>query len=235
MNAPNSNQMMRFSMVAIVIAISMMCGSASAASPWFDGYLDPSNSYRYFAHTDWDLSLFGVGIQPDTAVFGIAPPASLVDGHVIYEADGTGSAKVIESTGSFATVPSYMLGSIHTIPSLFADPFFNPGFPPVSDTRGDFSAQFLNIVSGRVGDLNVDGWVDIFDVGIVSDNWDETGEPGIPGDANFDGSVDIFDVGTISDHWSPNTGGASVPEPSSVVLALAGLASLSMLIHRRLP
>jgi hypothetical protein len=134
----------------MLIAISMMCGTASAASPWFNGYLDPSNSYRYFAHTDWDTPLFGVGIQPDTDVFGIAAPAYRVDGHVVYEADGTGSATVIESTGSFATTPAYLVGSVHLIPSLFADPFFNPGFPPVTDTRGDYNANFLNIVSGPV-------------------------------------------------------------------------------------
>jgi hypothetical protein len=151
MNAPTSNQMMRFSRVAIVVAIGMMCGSASAASPWFSGYLDPSNSYRYFTHTDWDTPLFGVGIQPDTDVFGIAPPAYRVDGHVIFEADGTGFSTVIESTGSFATAPGFTIGSIQPLSSsFFADPLCNPGFPPVSDTRGDYNANFLNIVSGPV-------------------------------------------------------------------------------------
>ncbi len=152
MNAPKSNLliMMRFLMFAVVVAIGTMCGTASAASPWFSGYLDPSNSYRYFAHTDWDSPLFGVGIQPDTDVFGIAAPAYRVDGHVIYEADGTGMSVVIESTGSFSTHASYDLGSTQSIASLFADPFFNPGFPPVSDTRGDYNANFLNIVSGQV-------------------------------------------------------------------------------------
>ncbi len=149
MNAPKSNQMMRFSMVAIVVAIGMMCGTASAASPWFSGYLDPSNDYRYFTHTDWDTPLFGIGIQPDTDVFGIAAPAYRVDGHVVYEADGTGFATVIEATGSFATTPAYMVGSVRSIP-LIADNFWHPSFPPVSDTRGDFNENFLNIVSGPV-------------------------------------------------------------------------------------
>src|SRR3990172_9536739 len=101
MNAPKSHEryttiVPRFLAVAF---LGMICGLTPtgsllwAASPWFSGYLDPSNNYRYYAFTDWDTPLFGVGIQPDTAAFGIAAPAYRVDGHVIFEADGTGFPK----------------------------------------------------------------------------------------------------------------------------------------------
>ena len=137
-------------MVATVLATMMVCGTASAASPWFSGYLNPSNSYRYYAFTDWDTPLFGAGIQPDSALFGNAPPAYRVDGHVILEADGTGFATVIESTGSCASAAGLSVGSIQPISFQSTNWFSSPGFPPVSDTRGDYNANFLNIVSGVV-------------------------------------------------------------------------------------
>jgi hypothetical protein len=46
------------------------------------------------------------------------------------------------------------------------------------------------------------------------------------GDVNDDGTVDIFDVGMISDNWMDSVGGgaAAVPEPSAWLLATIGLA-----------
>jgi hypothetical protein len=140
--------------LAAVVATGMMGGPALAvtvSNGFFGGFLDPGNRYRFFTHTDWDTPLFGVGIEPDTDVFGIAAPAHRVDGHVTFEADGLGNATVVESTGSFGAHPDFDLGSIQPITfSFFTDTFSGPGFPPVSDTRGDFNAQFLNILSGPV-------------------------------------------------------------------------------------
>jgi hypothetical protein len=88
-------------------------------------------------------------------------------------------------------------------------------------------------ISRVEGDVNESDLVDIFDVGLVSDEWMTDGAEG--GDANLDGSVDIFDVGVISDHWmeSPGGGAASVPEPSSAALAFLAVAS-AILWRRRL-
>jgi hypothetical protein len=97
----------------------------------------------------------------------------------------------------------------------------DPAFPN-SDLEVDFDNVRITATPVVPGDLNGDGWVDIFDVGLVSEHWEETGPAGIPGDANFDGEVDIFDVGTISDHWNPNLGGTGVPEPSAFVLLILG-------------
>lgn len=144
---------MRFFLVLAVLAAvvtGLVCGIASAASPWFSGYLNPANDYRYYAYTDWDTPLFGGGIQPDSSVFGASPPAYRVDGHVVFEADGTGFATAIESTGSYATHPGLSVGSIQPVSFQFSNWFSSPGFPPVSDTRGDHDANFLNIVSGLI-------------------------------------------------------------------------------------
>jgi PEP-CTERM motif len=143
-------RMTRLSELALFVTVAAMCGTASAASPWFSGYLDPSNNYRYYAFSDWDTPLFGAGILPDSDLYGIAAPDHLVDGHVIFEADGTGSAKVIETTGSYSTLAGFTLGSVQPISFQFSNWFSNPGYVPVNDTRHDYSAEFLNIVSGQV-------------------------------------------------------------------------------------
>jgi hypothetical protein len=82
------------------------------------------------------------------------------------------------------------------------------------------------------GDINLDGTVDIFDVGEVSDYWMTAGPQG---DVNGDGSVDIFDVGMISDHWMQSIGGGSptqVPEPSTLVQAAMGAMLLISRLRR---
>jgi len=83
------------------------------------------------------------------------------------------------------------------------------------------------------GDANLDGIVNIFDLNLISSNWDTAGPQG---DANSDGTVNIFDINLISAHWNqhgpaaPGGGGAAggavsapaVPEPASIaLLALA--------------
>jgi hypothetical protein len=81
------------------------------------------------------------------------------------------------------------------------------------------------------GDVNNDGFVDIFDINLVSANW---GTPGGPvGDANGDGNVDIFDINLISANWMPS-GGTAVPEPCSVLLAGLAVGGVIPLFRGRL-
>lgn len=135
-----------------IAAVALSSVSAHAAWPWFSGYINSTNSYRIYAFTDWDTPLFGVGIYPDTDCLGVESPAYRVDGHVVYEADGTGNCVAIESTGSYAV--SVPLGSIHPVASSqFGGWWQNPASAPISDTRHDWSSQFLNVVSDPVGVL----------------------------------------------------------------------------------
>ena len=86
----------------------------------------------------------------------------------------------------------------------------------------DISLFRVELIPAAIpGDVNFDGFVNIFDINLVSANW---GSPGGPtGDANGDGSVNIFDINLISANWTPAPGAtAAVPEPSS--LALLGFA-----------
>ena len=84
------------------------------------------------------------------------------------------------------------------------------------------------------GDLDLDGFVGINDLNIVLGTWNEEVPLGSLADPSGDGFVGIDDLNTILGNWNagtPPTGGAAVPEPSSI-LALLGLGTMATL-HRR--
>ena len=74
------------------------------------------------------------------------------------------------------------------------------------------------------GDINLDGKIDLIDVGIFGDNYGLSGS-WAQGDFNGDGVVDLIDLGLIGDGYGfDNT---VVPEPASLsLLAIGGLAIL---------
>jgi sialidase-1 len=110
-----------------------------------------------------------------------------------------------------------------------------------SVTRGTISIDYIRwtgeggfappIVVPMLGDVNNDGFVDIFDVNVVSANW---GTAGPAGDANGDGNVDIFDINLISSNWSPPAGGgaeSAVPEPATWISLM--LSAMALVAYRR--
>jgi len=60
--------------------------------------------------------------------------------------------------------------------------------------------DFNSPLSLLMPDVNMDGVVNIFDINLVSSNWNG---PGPAGDANKDGIVNIFDINLISANWTP--------------------------------
>ena len=72
-------------------------------------------------------------------------------------------------------------------------------------------------------DANGDGVVDAADYIILKQNFGTTGSDAGPavGDFNGDGNVDYADLQTLVNAMKA-TGGASVPEPGSVILLLCG-------------
>ncbi len=89
------------------------------------------------------------------------------------------------------------------------------------------------------GDANLDGQVDISDLGVLATSW-QTSAAWSGGDFNYDGFVDISDLGLLATNWQQGVGsplgpsfnealasvglsGVSVPEPAmSLFLALIG-------------
>ena len=123
--------------------------------------------------------------------------------------------------GTIFAAPSYaneLEGDFH----LALDPGNSTKSPSVALNSGDPLSECINeiqvfntaidlgaygntvytVVCDIPGDLNLDGKVDLLDLGILGDNWSQAGVSYFQGDANLDGKVDLLDLGLIGDNWN---------------------------------
>jgi hypothetical protein len=102
-----------------------------------------------------------------------------------------------------------------------------------------------------LGDANLDGQVDVTDLGALATNW-QTSNVWTGGDFNEDGFVDVTDLGALATNWQAGVGSplgpgslesaiaslgfgdVSVPEPVSI-FTLIGLCMLGRASRARLP
>jgi hypothetical protein len=69
----------------------------------------------------------------------------------------------------------------------------------------------------RYGDANLDGQVDVSDLGRLATNWQTSGRDWSAGDFNYDSSVDVSDLGLLATNWQTSVSStASVLRMQSV-------------------
>ena len=158
--------------------------------------------------------------------------------HLVLEGEGYGTENyslTVTLTGDYTYTHTYTnhLGAGNSVaPGYIA--FYGGGC--VSDFLVDNIT--VEAISERIpGDANRDGKVDGSDVTILAGNWQVlTNATWDMGDFNGDGKVDGSDVTILAGNWQygVTTNAASVPEPSSITLLLAGVISCLAFNRKRI-
>jgi hypothetical protein len=75
----------------------------------------------------------------------------------------------------------------------------------------DIDSSSLLIKFTYAGDANLDGQVDVTDLGAVATNW-QTAAPWTGGDFNYDNFVDVTDLGMLATNWQAGVGNPLGPQ-----------------------
>jgi hypothetical protein len=77
------------------------------------------------------------------------------------------------------------------------------------------------------GDANLDGQVDVTDLGALATNW-QTSAPWTGGDFNYDGFVDVSDLGVLATNWQAGVGSPLGPGSLDAALSSLGLGQTAV-------
>jgi hypothetical protein len=77
------------------------------------------------------------------------------------------------------------------------------------------------------GDANLDGQVDVTDLGNLATNW-QNAAAWTGGDFNYDGVVDVSDLGILATNWQTGVGSPMVPGSFDAALIAVGLGSTTV-------
>jgi len=112
---------------------------------------------------------------------------------------------------------------------------FAPGYAEASDVApgGTFSGQPVDSTAVVVkftfdGDANLDGKVDVTDLGRLASNWQQSNRRWAQADFSYDGVVNVTDLGLLASNWQAGAiiplwrfGLGSVPAPAPVPAPVA--------------
>jgi hypothetical protein len=98
--------------------------------------------------------------------------------------------------------------------------------------KPDFGGQGVDTSSILIkytyaGDANLDGQVDVTDLGALATNW-QTNNVWTGGDFNYDGFVDVTDLGALATNWQAGVGSPLAPSRLDEAMASVGLGGVSV-------
>ncbi len=164
--------------------------------------------------------------------------------------DLTNNSAVIDYTGPVGTLVDATRVNLQTgrLTTSSADSAHRLGYGDNAVlNKGTFAGQSVDSSSILIkytyaGDANLDGQVDVTDLGALATNW-QTSNVWTGGDFNYDGFVDVTDLGALATNWQAGVGsplgpgslesamsavglgGTSVPEPATIGLIGISLAA----------
>jgi fibronectin-binding autotransporter adhesin len=89
----------------------------------------------------------------------------------------------------------------------------------------DASSLFIKFTFA--GDSNLDGQVDVTDLGNLATHW-QTSSDWTGGDFNYDHSVDVSDLGMLATNWQQGVGSPLAPSRLEEALAAVGLSNVAV-------
>ncbi len=107
--------------------------------------------------------------------------------------------------------------------------------------KADTVNKLITVEYTLYGDANVDGSVNLSDLGFLGDNYRATsGATWAMGDFNYDGRVNLSDLGFLGDQYGGHVAGfvtagpaGTAPEPGTLVLLLSAAVGLLVFAWRR--
>jgi hypothetical protein len=170
--------------------------------------------------------------------------------------DLTNNSMVLEYDSGSQADPMRLLLQGGRVTSSSADANRRLGYGDNSVlNKSTFAGQTVDSTSTLVkftyaGDSNLDGQVDVTDLGNLATNW-QTSAPWTGGDFDYSGFVDVTDLGMLATNWQAGVGSplgrqsfqdalaavglgnVSVPEPTTFGLMSIGLAAAASRRRRR--
>ncbi len=170
-------------------------------------------------------------------VLTLAGGADIQGGRLILDYNDTGTAP---------DVKSILAAGYAQTPTRFATGQLRTSNPDVTSKglgwKDDATAKQVSVAYTWYGDANLDGQVDVTDLGALATNW-QTSNIWAGGDFNYDGFVDVTDLGALATNWQQGVGNplgpgslesamsalglgnSAVPEPATFGLIGIGLAA----------